>query len=58
VQAMKKRGLKVQPLTPEIEAEWRQVAEQFYPLIRGRLVPADQFDEVQRVLAEYRGKRP
>src|SRR6185436_10952854 len=45
VAAMKKRGLKVEPLTPEIEAEWRAVAEQAYPLIRGRMVPAPLFDE-------------
>ena len=57
VQAMVKRGLKVQPVTPQIEAEWREVAAQFYPLIRGRLVPAEQFDEVQRLLAQYREQR-
>jgi TRAP-type C4-dicarboxylate transport system substrate-binding protein len=58
VQAMKKRGLKVQAMTPELEAEWHLVAAQLYPMIRGRLVPADQFDEVQRVLAQYRSRRP
>jgi TRAP-type C4-dicarboxylate transport system substrate-binding protein len=57
VEAMKKRGLKVQALTPEIEAEWRAVAEQAYPFIRGRMVPAELFDEVQRVLREYRRSR-
>jgi TRAP-type transport system periplasmic protein len=54
VEAMKKRGLKVQPVTPEIEAEWRKVAEQAYPMIRGNMVPAELFDEVQRQLREYR----
>ena len=54
VAAMKKRGLKVQPLTPEIEAEWRAVAEKAYPMIRGRMVPAELFDEVQQLLREYR----
>jgi TRAP-type C4-dicarboxylate transport system substrate-binding protein len=54
VETMKKRGLKVHPLTPEVEAEWRMVAEDFYPQIRGRLVPADLFDEVRRLLQEYR----
>jgi len=54
VQAMQKRGLKVQALTPEIEAEWRQLAEQLYPMVRGRLVPAENFDEVQRLLRDYR----
>ena len=54
VEAMKKRGLKVQPISPEIEAEWRAMAERAYPLIRGKMVPADLFDEVQQLLQEYR----
>ena len=54
VEAMKKRGLKVQPITPEIEAEWRAMAERAYPLIRGKMVPAELFDEVQQLLQEYR----
>ena len=54
VAAMKRRGLKVQSVTPEVEAEWRRQAEQLYPMIRGNLVPADQFDEVQRLLREHR----
>ena len=58
VEAMKKRGLKVQQLTPEIEAEWRAMAEKAYPMIRGRMVPAELFDEVQRLLREYRAAPP
>ena len=54
VAAMQKRGLTVQPVTPELEAEWRKAAELLYPEIRGRVVPADMFDEVQRLLGEYR----
>src|SRR2546425_2866691 len=54
VEAMKRRGLKVQSITPEIEAEWRAMAERAYPLIRGKMVPADLFDEVQQLLQEYR----
>jgi len=50
----KKKGLKVQPVNPQVEAEWRQVAESVYPKIRGNMVPADMFDEVQRLLREYR----
>ena len=54
VEAMKKRGLRVQAVSPELEAEWRAMAEQAYPMIRGKLVPADVFDEVQQGLEEYR----
>jgi len=56
VEAMKKRGLKVQPVSSQIEAEWRTFAEQVYPKIRGTLVPAAMFDEVQRLLKEYRAR--
>jgi TRAP-type C4-dicarboxylate transport system substrate-binding protein len=55
--AMKKRGLRVHTLTPEAEAAWRKVAEGAYPKIRGAIVPAELFDEVQRLLKEYRSGR-
>ena len=54
VAAMQKRGLTVHHVTPEIEAEWRKWAEGVYPKIRGGLVPAEEFDEVERMLQEYR----
>jgi len=54
VAAMKRRGLTVHELTPEQEAGWRAGAEEIYPDIRGRIVPADIFDEVERLLKEYR----
>jgi TRAP-type C4-dicarboxylate transport system substrate-binding protein len=54
VTAMQKRGLTVHSVTPQIEAEWRQLAESVYPKIRGTMVPADMFDEVQRLLRERR----
>ncbi|MBI2929511.1 MAG: TRAP transporter substrate-binding protein DctP [Verrucomicrobia bacterium] len=54
VEAMQKRGLKVQKVTPEIEAKWREAAEAVYPKIRGKLVPADIFDEVIKLLKESR----
>jgi TRAP-type C4-dicarboxylate transport system substrate-binding protein len=56
VEAMKKRGLVVHAVTPAIEAEWRAFIEPVYPKLRGMDVPADVFDEVQSVLAEYRKK--
>jgi TRAP-type C4-dicarboxylate transport system substrate-binding protein len=54
VEAMKKRGLKVQPLTPEARAAWQKLADDVYPRIRGSIVPADLFDEVLHLLKEYR----
>jgi TRAP-type C4-dicarboxylate transport system substrate-binding protein len=54
VDAMRKRGLKVYPGTPELEAEWRGLAEEAYPKIRGRMVPADLFDRVQGLVQDYR----
>lgn len=57
VEAMRKRGLTVHPISPEIEAEWRAMAEALYPQIRGRMVPATLFDEVQRLLREHRAAR-
>jgi TRAP-type C4-dicarboxylate transport system substrate-binding protein len=58
VSAMRKRGLKVVTITAEVESEWRQMAEGVYPKIRGKMVPADMFDEVQRLLAEKRAIEP
>jgi TRAP-type C4-dicarboxylate transport system substrate-binding protein len=54
VQTMAKGGLKVQKATPQVEAEWRSLAESVYPKIRGNMVPAAMFDKVQRLLTEYR----
>jgi len=54
VEKMKKNGLTVHTLTPEMEAQWRAEVEKVYPEIRGKLVPADIFDEVVRLLKEYR----
>jgi TRAP-type C4-dicarboxylate transport system substrate-binding protein len=57
VEAMRKRGLKVHPVTLEIEAEWRREVEAAYPKIRGGIVPGDIFDEVVRHLKAYRAGR-
>jgi TRAP-type C4-dicarboxylate transport system substrate-binding protein len=58
VEAMRKRGLTVHPLTPEAEAQWRREMETVYPKIRGSIVPADVFDEVTNQLAIYRAGQP
>jgi len=57
IKAMEKRGLKVQTLTPELEQLWRAEAERAWPLVRGPMVPADTFDRVRAVLADYRAAR-
>ncbi|MBI3875304.1 MAG: TRAP transporter substrate-binding protein DctP [Verrucomicrobia bacterium] len=57
VEAMKKRGLKVQPLTPEALAAWQKVGDEAYPRIRGKIVPTEMFDEVQSLLKEYRASQ-
>lgn len=54
VAAMKSRGLTVAPVPPNVAAEWRSLAETFYPKIRGSMVPAEMFDEVTRLLTQYR----
>ena len=54
IRAMEARGLKVRALAPELEQAWRGVAERSWPLVRGTMVPADTFDRVRALLAEYR----
>ena len=54
VTAMQKRGLQVHPVSKEAEEEWRRFSESLYPNIRGTIVPADMFDEVVRLLRDYR----
>ena len=56
VVAMQKRGLTVVPVPPAVLAEWRAASEKLHPKIRGGMVPADMFDEVLRLVAEYRAK--
>lgn len=54
VEAMKKRGLNVVPVDAKAREAWLKVAESIYPGIRGRIVPADAFDEAMRYRDEYR----
>jgi TRAP-type C4-dicarboxylate transport system substrate-binding protein len=58
ITAMKKRGLVVHTPTEAQTAAWGAVAQQAYPLIRGKMVPADLFDRVQAHLAEFRDRQP
>ena len=58
IRAMQARGLKVQTLSPELEQAWRALAEHAWPYVRGTMVPAETFDEVRAILAEYRRGKP
>lgn len=57
VTAMRRRGLTVHAATPEIAVEWRKAVERVNHRIRGEIVPAEIFDEVQVLLKEYRDAR-
>jgi len=54
VEAMKKRGLTVNKPNAEQMKEWNALADGLYPRIRGKLVPAEQFDEVVGLLKAFR----
>jgi len=56
VTAMQERGLKIQSIPPEAMEEWRQLGSLVQSKVRGTMVPENVFDEIMRLLAEYRGK--
>ena len=58
VEAMRKRGLTVHTLDAEAKAAWREFGDHIMPKVRGRLVPPDIYDEVVRLLKEYRAAHP
>src|SRR6185369_15398302 len=41
-------------IAAEVEEEWRATVEKVQDQIRGKIVPADVFDEAQRLLQEFR----
>jgi len=54
VEAMRKRGLRINRPNAEQMREWNDLAEKLYPRIRGAMVPAVTFDEVFSHLKAYR----
>jgi TRAP-type transport system periplasmic protein len=54
VESMQKRGLQVQPVDKKAEEVWQQFSAEFYPKIRGNIVPPDMFDKVMQMLRDYR----
>jgi TRAP-type C4-dicarboxylate transport system substrate-binding protein len=57
VEAMKKRGLTVVPVSAAQRAQWQKLTESIYPSIRGKILPAEAFDEAMRYRDEYRKQR-
>lgn len=54
VAAMEKRGLQVLRPEGELLEEWVAFGESLHGQIRGSVVPEAEFDEIMRLLAEYR----
>jgi len=54
VKVMKDRGLNVVPVDAGARDAWVKLAESAYPRIRGRIVPAEAFDEALKYRDEYR----
>lgn len=58
VKAMRDRGLVVEEVSAKDQATWQKMAEKTYVGFRGKIVPAPMFDEVQRLVLEYRKAHP
>ena len=57
IEEMKKKGLNVTKLNEQELALWQAEAERAYPKLKGRYVPVDLFDEVNRLRDEFRNNR-
>jgi len=57
VAAMKKRGLTVVAVSAAQRAQWQKLTESIYPSIKGKVVPAEAFDQAMRYRDEYRKQR-
>ena len=54
LKAMQAHGLAIHEVPADALAQWSQLSDTLLARVRGNLVPADIFDEVQRALADYR----
>ncbi|MEE8504045.1 MAG: TRAP transporter substrate-binding protein DctP [candidate division NC10 bacterium] len=57
VEAMKKYGLVVHHVPPEVAAHWEKKARAGYPKLLGKVVPAALVAEVERLRNEYRASQ-
>lgn len=53
-----KHKLQVHELPPGAQQEWQDAMGRLYPKLRGKVVPADLFDEVEAALKEFRAQKP
>ena len=58
ITAMQKYGLNVVPVPPDALKEWKQTGENVYPKLRGGYLRAQDFDEVTKLVKEYRAAKP
>jgi TRAP-type transport system periplasmic protein len=56
IEAMKRNGLRVVAVDTRARALWQQLAESTYAQLRGKVVPADVFDETVRLRDALRKK--
>jgi TRAP-type C4-dicarboxylate transport system substrate-binding protein len=54
VESMKKRGLTVVTPSADQLQEWHELALEAYPKIRGKFVPAEDFDRISEIMEEIR----
>ncbi|MBX2813636.1 MAG: TRAP transporter substrate-binding protein DctP [Myxococcales bacterium] len=57
LKAMVDRGLKVYDPDEATIKAWRVIAQEAYPAIKGKVVPAPVFEEIQQLLSEYRSSQ-
>ena len=54
IAAMVKRGLKPVTVPPDALKEWQVLTKSIYPEIRGKMIPAEYFDQALKLRDEYR----
>ena len=57
IEAMRKHGLEVHPVTAEQEAAWQAFSEQGYEELRGHTIPKELVDEIRTRLAAFRAQQ-
>ncbi len=56
IEAMKRNGLQIVAVDAQARARWQQLAESTYPQLRGRVVPAEVFDQAIEIRNALRRK--